>query len=148
MNRVGAALQATDEDCLYGGVPSRILTNLPKSNTAVQIVRNSLNMRVRTTAASLRRAVGFLLVVFILYGTTVEAAHRHGSILPTATSTTSALTSPQTSNLAVHQSWLQRLSDLSITSELLGQPDFGSRHRPSTGHARQVLCCHSEKRPL
>ena len=33
-------------------------------------------------AASLKRWLGLLLVVFILYGTTVEAAHRHGRTLP------------------------------------------------------------------
>jgi hypothetical protein len=31
---------------------------------------------------TLKRWIGFALVVFILYGTTVEAAHRHGRILP------------------------------------------------------------------
>jgi len=31
---------------------------------------------------TLKRWVGFALVVLILYGTTVEAAHRHGHILP------------------------------------------------------------------
>jgi hypothetical protein len=33
---------------------------------------------------TLKRWIGFALVVFILYGTTVEAAHRHGRILPTS----------------------------------------------------------------
>ena len=32
--------------------------------------------------AALTRWIGLLLAVFILYGTTVEAAHRHGRILP------------------------------------------------------------------
>ncbi|HEU4509756.1 MAG TPA: hypothetical protein VFR78_16055 [Pyrinomonadaceae bacterium] len=32
----------------------------------------------------LKRWIGFALVVFIFYGTTVEAAHRHGRILPTS----------------------------------------------------------------
>lgn len=31
-----------------------------------------------------KRWIGFALVVFILYGTTVEAAHRHGRILPSS----------------------------------------------------------------
>jgi hypothetical protein len=31
---------------------------------------------------TLTRWVGLLLAVFILYGTTVEAAHRHGRVLP------------------------------------------------------------------
>jgi hypothetical protein len=30
----------------------------------------------------IKRSIGLLLTVFILYGTTVEAAHRHGRVLP------------------------------------------------------------------
>lgn len=37
---------------------------------------------VQNHSASLKRGLGMLLVIFILYGTTVEAAHRHGRILP------------------------------------------------------------------
>lgn len=36
----------------------------------------------RSTA--LTRWIGLLLAVFILYGTTVEAAHRHGRVLPSS----------------------------------------------------------------
>jgi hypothetical protein len=36
--------------------------------------------------STLSRGVGLLLVVFILYGTTIEAAHRHGRVLPAASS--------------------------------------------------------------
>ena len=32
--------------------------------------------------AALKRAIGLLLVLFIFYGTTVEAAHRHGVATP------------------------------------------------------------------
>src|SRR5213594_492253 len=38
--------------------------------------------RFNKQGVTLSRAVGWLLVVFILYGTTVEAAHRHGRVLP------------------------------------------------------------------
>ena len=38
---------------------------------------------------SVKRAVGLLLVLFIFYGTTVEAAHRHGVAAPDSNSTTS-----------------------------------------------------------
>ena len=34
--------------------------------------------------AAFTRWVGVLLVVFILYGTTVEAAHRHGRVFPSS----------------------------------------------------------------
>ena len=35
-------------------------------------------------SATTTRWVGLLLTVFILYGTTVEAAHRHGRVLPSS----------------------------------------------------------------
>ena len=35
-------------------------------------------------SAAFTRWLGLLLVVFILYGTTVEAAHRHGRVLPSS----------------------------------------------------------------
>ena len=38
---------------------------------------------------SVKRAVGLLLVLFIFYGTTVEAAHRHGVAVPQSNSTAS-----------------------------------------------------------
>jgi hypothetical protein len=38
---------------------------------------------------SVKRAVGLLLVLFIFYGTTVEAAHRHGVAAPHSNSTVS-----------------------------------------------------------
>ena len=41
--------------------------------------------------AHLKRGLGVLLVVFIFYGTTVEAAHRHGRVL-SAPSSATALT--------------------------------------------------------
>ena len=34
--------------------------------------------------ASLKRGLGLLLLIFIVYGTTVEAAHRHGTAAPAA----------------------------------------------------------------
>jgi hypothetical protein len=40
-----------------------------------------LTKAIQSHAARLKRGLGLLLVVFIFYGTTVEAAHRHGSIL-------------------------------------------------------------------
>jgi len=39
--------------------------------------------------ATFTRWLSLSLVVFILYGTTVEAAHRHGRVLPTRTSAAS-----------------------------------------------------------
>ena len=36
---------------------------------------------LQNESAALKRGLGLLLIVFVLYGTTVEAAHRHGRIL-------------------------------------------------------------------
>lgn len=45
------------------------------------------------------RCVGVFLVVFILYGTTVEAAHRHGRVLP-STGAASLVDADQTTSPA------------------------------------------------
>ena len=45
------------------------------------------------------RWLNVLLVVFILYGTTVEAAHRHGLTLPSSTSANTQLDSEHSKNL-------------------------------------------------
>jgi hypothetical protein len=52
---------------------------------------------LQNLSAAFKRGLGLLLVVFILYGTTVEAAHRHGRILPTG-STASAVGADQTAS--------------------------------------------------
>lgn len=46
-------------------------------------------------STALTRWIGLLLAVFILYGTTVEAAHRHGRVLPSS-GATSLVDSDQT----------------------------------------------------
>lgn len=48
-------------------------------------------------SANLKRGLGLLLVILILYGTTVEAAHRHGRILDAGSTTTSLADKNQTS---------------------------------------------------
>lgn len=45
----------------------------------------------RNQGATFSRWLNLLLVVFILYGTTVEAAHRHGRILPPRAGTNAQL---------------------------------------------------------
>ena len=44
---------------------------------------------IKNHGATLKRGLGLLLVVFIFYGTTVEAAHRHGRVLPSGSTATS-----------------------------------------------------------
>ena len=49
--------------------------------------------------ATFSRWLNLLLVVFILYGTTVEAAHRHGRILPSSSTANAQLDSEHSKNL-------------------------------------------------
>jgi hypothetical protein len=49
--------------------------------------------------AAFSRWLNLLLVVFILYGTTVEAAHRHGLTLSSSTSANAQLDSEHSKNL-------------------------------------------------
>ena len=54
----------------------------------------SINNTLRTARALSSRAVGFLLVVFIFYGTTVEAVHRHSRTLDRTTNAGSTIVDP------------------------------------------------------
>jgi hypothetical protein len=48
---------------------------------------------VQNQGINLKRWLGLSLVVFIFYGTTVEAAHKHGRVLP-ATNNAASLVAP------------------------------------------------------
>ncbi|HEU4833859.1 MAG TPA: hypothetical protein VFS90_05570 [Pyrinomonadaceae bacterium] len=52
-----------------------------------------LTKAIQNHGATLKRSLGLLLVVFIFYGTTVEAAHYHGRVTPQSNSAAS-LTNP------------------------------------------------------
>jgi hypothetical protein len=54
--------------------------------------------------ATFTRWLSLFLVVFILYGTTVEAAHRHGRVLPSTSSTATQVDNQQTKNLSTNKS--------------------------------------------
>ena len=71
--------------------------------TLTQLTVTSMLSNVfQNRSAKLKRALGLLLVVFIFYGTTVEAAHRHGRIAATPAHATSlAESTPSSSNLGV-----------------------------------------------
>jgi hypothetical protein len=58
-----------------------------------------LNRAFQNRSTAFARWLGLLLVVFILYGTTFEAAHRHGRVLPT--SSTASLVEPDQTNSPV-----------------------------------------------
>lgn len=49
-------------------------------------------------AAPFYRALSFLLLTFIVYGTTVEAAHKHGSLLTANQTSQSAFSEPETNS--------------------------------------------------
>ena len=48
---------------------------------------------IQNHTASLKRGIGLLLVLFIVYGTTVEAAHRHG-VAATQSNSATSVTNP------------------------------------------------------
>jgi hypothetical protein len=50
--------------------------------------------------AAVSRCLGLLLVLFVFYGTTIEAAHRHGRILPAASQATSSVENDSGSGIA------------------------------------------------
>jgi hypothetical protein len=50
--------------------------------------------------SALSRGLGLSLIAFIFYGTTVDAAHRHGRVLPSGSDVTSLAHSEQTTNPA------------------------------------------------
>ena len=58
---------------------------------------------MKNQSATFSRWLGVLLVVFILYGTTVEAAHRHGRVLPAQAGSTAQLDNEQAQNLSTTQ---------------------------------------------
>lgn len=58
----------------------------------------------RNQGATFSRWLNLLLVVFILYGTTVEAAHRHGRILPSTANAHAQLDSEHSKNLGTSKS--------------------------------------------
>ncbi|HXQ70735.1 MAG TPA: hypothetical protein VN844_09620 [Pyrinomonadaceae bacterium] len=53
----------------------------------------------KNQGATFSRWLNLLLVVFILYGTTVEAAHRHGLIVPSYTGANAQLDNEHDKNL-------------------------------------------------
>lgn len=55
-------------------------------------------------SANLKRGLGLLLLVIIFYGTTVEAAHRHGRVAPTAPNAASFEQTGSTNKTPIGQS--------------------------------------------
>ncbi len=59
---------------------SRITIREPQ--TLTQLITTSMFELFRKNNAAFSRGLGLLLVLFVFYGTTIEAAHRHGTIRP------------------------------------------------------------------
>ncbi|HKG47057.1 MAG TPA: hypothetical protein VKB02_10035 [Pyrinomonadaceae bacterium] len=102
---------------------------------------------IQHNAATLRRGLGLLLVVFIFYGTTVEAAHRHGRIPPSPSHATALDNSEQTTTplgskvgcsdcliCQLHQNFNTTLIAFRITD-----PPSRPRLKPATTLSRDVL---------
>jgi hypothetical protein len=70
------------------------------SNIANQTVTSTLTSSIRNRGTRLSRALTLLLVVFILYGTTVEAAHRHGRVVPSGSNAAAVVDPGLAKNLA------------------------------------------------
>ena len=94
------------------------------------------------------RGLGLLLIAFIFYGTTVDAAHRHGRVPPQGRSDVASLThSEQTANPAGTSSGCndclicqlhQNLNTTLITYRLVNPPQSFQLRIPAT-IARDVL---------
>jgi len=103
-----------------------------------------LTKPIQNCGATLKRGLGLLLVVFIFYGTTVEAAHRHGVAAPQSDSAAS-LTNPDsgtssTSNAKpgcsdclicqLHQNFSATLISVKLTTAPLARLTHARRSDP------------------
>ena len=79
------------------------LSTIPPPQNLTQQFETSMFRSLRNQSTTFSRWLGLLLVVFILYGTTVEAAHRHGRVLPSQSGATSQLDNQQDQNLSTNQ---------------------------------------------
>lgn len=75
---------------------TRVQFESPQTLTQLTVT-GMLTSAFQNHCANLKRGLGLLLVVFILYGTTVEAAHRHGRILSAPSSATALADTEQSS---------------------------------------------------
>lgn len=73
------------QDCVLRAAVSTIQCPLTLAHQTL----TSMFALLRNPNSTFSRWVGVLLVAFIFYGTTIEAAHRHGKTLPSAPSATS-----------------------------------------------------------
>jgi hypothetical protein len=130
-------------------VQSQAASNQSDSNTANPALTSMFTQRVNKPTSKLSRAVGLLLVVFILYGTTVEAAHRHGRILRSSSNTASfhkqgTADSPLGSKTGcsdclicqLHQNFTATLISIGPNAEALDTHKFSARLDPVSIQSR------------
>jgi len=103
-----------------------------------------LTKAIQNGGANLKRWLGLLLVVFIFYGTTVEAAHRHGPVARESNSA-AALTDPGSGSSGtfnakpgcsdclicqLHQNFSATLISVKLTTEPLARLTHARRSDP------------------
>ena len=91
--------------------------------------------------ASMKRGLGLLLLVFIVYGTTVEAAHSHGKVGPpsnaavafeqTGSTSTKTITQPGCSDCLICQLH-QNFSATLISVEPIAEPVVRQTYTPQS----------------
>ena len=114
--------------------------------------------RFQNQSANLKRGLGLLLLIFIVYGTTVEAAHRHGRVAPaaqnavafeqTGSTSTNTKTQPGCSDCLLcqlHQNFSATLISVKPVAEPLVRQTYtpqsdpvsisSTTHRPQSGRA-------------
>lgn len=103
-----------------------------------------LTKAIQNHGATLKRGLSLLLVVFIFYGTTVEAAHRHGIATPQSNSAAS-LTNPNAGNTGtsstkpgcsdclicqLHQNFAATLISVKLSTQPLARITHARRSEP------------------
>ena len=114
--------------------------------------------RFQNQSANLKRGLGLLLLIFIVYGTTVEAAHRHGRVVPpshnsvafeqTGSTNSTATTQPGCNDCLLcqlHQNFSATLISVKPVAEPLVRQTYtpqsdpvsisSTTHRPQSGRA-------------
>ena len=150
------------QHCLYNSWYVQLGACKSDFSIAIQTVTSILNFRLSSQRHSLSRALALLLVVFILYGTTVEAAHRHGRVLPSGSHATALVDASLARNPGVNQTgcydclicqlhqsfsaslvqFRQNTPPIHVTTRFSGPTSVGFRSQtstPRTGRAPPVL---------
>ena len=117
------------------------------SSTAFKTV-TSMRAQPFSTRSVASRIIGWALLVFILYGTTVEAAHRHGRLVPAPSSTSITQTQDVDGSIGsksscndclicqLHQNFSASLISLRLHADALGTQITVRESAPISTHTR------------